>query len=125
MGNLQRECLSLAYELSGLQKLTVLTACLPLPLHLEMVESSTSLPVRQPRLGVPEVRTLKEMMPLRREATRKIKDQFGHLSPEHYQRTDGTGVRIKHLWELSVHFCVAALIPRSMSCSGHGERREI
>lgn len=34
-------------------------ACLPLPLHLEMAEDPPSLPVGQPRLGVPEVWTVK------------------------------------------------------------------
>ena len=38
------------------RELTQNTARLPLPLHLALVEDQTSLPARQPRLGVPEVR---------------------------------------------------------------------
>lgn len=33
-------------------------ARVPLPLHLEMVKDSPSVPTRQPRLGIPEVRSL-------------------------------------------------------------------
>jgi hypothetical protein len=45
---------------SLLHQLTAsLIARLPLPLHLEMAQDSPGLPAGQPRLGVPEVRTLR------------------------------------------------------------------
>lgn len=34
------------------------TARLPLPLHLTLAKDSTSLPLGQPRLGIPEIRTM-------------------------------------------------------------------
>ena len=41
-------------------------ARLSLPLHLTLVEDETSLPLGQPRLGIPEIRTM------RRSHTAKI-----------------------------------------------------
>ena len=35
-----------------------MTARLPLPLHFTMAQDQTSLPVRQPRLGVPKIRPI-------------------------------------------------------------------
>lgn len=36
------------------------SACIPLPLHLALAQDAPGLPARQPRLGVPEVRTIDE-----------------------------------------------------------------
>ena len=36
-------------------------ACLSFPLHLTLAENSTSLSLGQPRLGVPEVRTIRRI----------------------------------------------------------------
>ncbi|OCT50643.1 RING-box protein 1A [Cladophialophora carrionii] len=40
------------------EECTVAWACLPFPLHLTLAEDPTSLPTRQQRLGVPEVRKI-------------------------------------------------------------------
>lgn len=57
LGYLQRE-LTAYYSTTGLMNITT-PARIPLPLHLAMVEDPPGLPARQPRLGVPEVRSVK------------------------------------------------------------------
>lgn len=58
MGDLQRECR--ASPVSFFEANSSLSpACLPLPLHLKMAQDPSSVPARQPRLGVPKVRTVK------------------------------------------------------------------
>jgi hypothetical protein len=56
LGHLQRASASLC-EFS---QLTV-TARIPLPLHLPMAQDAPSVSARQPRLGVPEVRSVEEV----------------------------------------------------------------
>ena len=59
LGNLQRKSCSSGERGHEDEKLTYdLAARFPLPLHFPMAQDSTSLPARQPRLGVPEIWSL-------------------------------------------------------------------
>lgn len=45
-------------SMNVLTNISLSTARIPLPLHLPMAQDPTGMPTRQPRLGVPEVRTV-------------------------------------------------------------------
>lgn len=62
LGYLQREFPPL-FKHIGLRLISTL-ACISLPLHLSLAKDPSSLPSRQPGLGVPEVRKIEASLPL-------------------------------------------------------------